>query len=66
MMIKKELKENGVMIGSMTVAGVCALTGNCQIGAIVMIPAVLYQSKSVLKDVVKKRSKVVSIQENKQ
>ena len=52
--MKKDLKENGFIIGSMAVAGVCSLTGNCQIGAIVMVPAVLHQGALVLKSAVKK------------
>jgi len=46
--MKKQLKENGVIIGSMVIAGGCLLTGNCQLGALVLIPATLYQGKLVV------------------
>ena len=52
--MKKELKEKGFIFGSLGVAGACALTGNCQIGAMVMMPAVLYQGAVVLKSTGKK------------
>jgi hypothetical protein len=64
-MMNKEVKENGVIIGSMAVAGACTLMGSCQIGAIAMVPAVLYQGTSVIKDVVKKQSKIVITHKNR-
>ena len=55
--MKKEIKENGVAIGAMGVAGVCLLTENCQIGLMVVIPATLYQAGAVMKDMLPRKTK---------
>jgi len=53
--MKQEIKENGVAIGSIVVAGACLLTGNCQIGLMVIIPATIYQAGITIKAVVKEK-----------
>lgn len=60
--MRKKLKENGIVVGSLAVAGVCTLTGNCQIGAMAMMPAVLYQGALVLKSAALKVNNKRSIQ----
>lgn len=58
--MKKQIKENIVPVGALAVGGVCLLTGNCQIGLAVLLPATVYQGVAAVKEAVtNKKSKVV-------
>jgi len=52
--MKQKIKENSVAIGGIAIAGACLLTGNCQIGLMVIIPATIYQAGITIKSVIKK------------
>ena len=57
--MKKQIKENIIPVGALSVGGVCLLTGNCQIGLAILVPATVYQGVIVAKEaVVNKKRKV--------
>jgi len=58
--MKKQIKENIIPVGALAVGGVCLLTGNCQIGLAVLVPATVYQGVAVIKEVVVNKKSEIS------